>query len=257
MHKSLKHLSVCTLSLIIFLSPILMLVALLLCVCPCTPVEEGGYGHGRHVWIRHLILLVWSDFLLAWRAAGMCVRVLRMASNDLDLVWHYQYDCCWTWDILSDLWLIIGHGGEGALTNTSLGWCVCARVLCVCVCIVLTNVWPGGFWCALTLSTVVIKTAALQRRRWLHYLQWSLTYMSFFQRGHPICFCGDGVSRGQWKLMELLSNSCWCSSSSLPVCLSIGGLGCVQMEKKKIVWILFPGWHYSIASLKLKKKMLS
>lgn len=154
-------------------------------------------------------------------------------------------------------WVMTGHGGEGALTNTSLGWCVCARVLCVCVCIVLTNVWPGGFWCALTLSTVVIKTAALQRRRWLHYLQWSLTYMSFFQRGHPICFCGDGVSRGQWKLMELLSNSCWCSSSSLPVCLSIGGLGCVQMEKKKIVWILFPGWHYSIASLKLKKKMLS
>lgn len=50
-----------------------MLVALLLCVCPCTPVEEGGYGHGRHVWIRHLILLVWSDFLLAWRAAGVCV----------------------------------------------------------------------------------------------------------------------------------------------------------------------------------------
>lgn len=30
-------------------SQILMLVALLLCVCPCTPVEEGGYGHGRHV----------------------------------------------------------------------------------------------------------------------------------------------------------------------------------------------------------------
>lgn len=157
-------------------------------------------------------------------------------------------------------WFMTNHGTWrwGSADQYLFGLvCVCARVLCVCVCIVLTNVWPGGFWCALTLSTVVIKTAALQRRRWLHYLQWSLTYMSFFQRGHPICFCGDGVSRGQWKLMELLSNSCWCSSSSLPVCLSIGGLGCVQMEKKKIVWILFPGWHYSIASLKLKKKMLS
>lgn len=59
---------------------------------------------------------------------------------------------------------MMGHGVEGVCDyDNSLTeyvcMCVCARA-CVFICILLTNVRPGGFWCALTLNTAITTTTA-------------------------------------------------------------------------------------------------
>lgn len=203
-----------------------MVVALLLCVCPCTPVEEGRYGHGRHVWTRKWILLVWSDFCLhgVLLCVCVCVRVpYESGPMILILCGHYQWDLCWPWWIWSGLWLMMGHGGDGVCDfDNSVTECACMCV-CVFICIVLTNVRPGGFWCALTLNTAVTTTTTaaqavlialpIMLSVWCIQVldlsdntSWSTTSVSL-----AICCHGNKVSRvGQWKWMGPLSISCRC-----------------------------------------------
>lgn len=63
-------------------------------------------------------------------------------------------------------WLITNRGSVGVLEYVTDNWTVCWSV-----CIVLTNVRPGGFWFwwVLTLHSAVNTTAARHGQCWLHY----------------------------------------------------------------------------------------
>lgn len=64
-------------------SQILMIVALLLYVCPCTPVEEGGYGPAASSVDQALdFLLMWSDFHLH----GVLLMNVSIVCDNHDLV---------------------------------------------------------------------------------------------------------------------------------------------------------------------------
>jgi len=215
-----------------------------------TPVEEGGYGHGRHYWIRVLILLVWSDL----RLHGVLLMYVTWIVCDFSW-FDFMLQMGLVLILINLNWFLTNYGryaGCRSVRDNSDN-CVLACVR-VCVCIMLTNVLPGGFWCSLTLNSVVIMTAALALIALpvmfsCHVKALGrLTTQSKIHLGLPatkpsVAMVMGVNKRGQWEWMEPLSISCWCSKGSLQQNIGIDSSGAAKCDGQ---W--WCGFHYPFLS---------